>query len=116
LKVAHADLKRDLYFKATAPTLGNEVGDDVRVLAVDLKRGPLPSLDTVKAALVNTDTPDAVEGLRRVLLETITGDGDLPRLLEAPELKILRDRLMKLTVQPDNPEDNAEVILLFHPY
>jgi hypothetical protein len=110
LKVAEADQKRDLYFTVGAPTFRAETGDDVRVLAVDLRRGPLEPLDRVKTALSEGVTQEHIAGLRRVLLETITGDGTLPRLLEKPELKLVRDRLMELTTPPTSGESDAKVI------
>ncbi len=110
LKVVEADQKRDLYYTAVAPTLRADVGDDIRVLAVDLKREPLLPLDTIKVALTKGDSPEAVASLRQVLLETITGDGDLARLLEVPELKLFRERLMELTSLPPSGEHDAKVI------
>ncbi len=50
-KVAEADKQRDLYYTAVNPTRRAEVGEDVRILAVDLKRSRLPSLEDVKTAL-----------------------------------------------------------------
>ena len=111
LKVLEADQKRDLYYTVAAPTLRAETGDDARVLAIDIKRGPLATLDRVKTALAEGVTSEYIANLRRVLLETITGDGTLPRLLEKPELKLVRDRLMELTTLPISGEDDVKVIL-----
>jgi hypothetical protein len=102
-----------MYYTAVAPTLRPDVGDDDRILAVDLKREPLLPLDTVKAALAKGDSPEALAGPRLVLLETITGDGDLARLLEVPELKLVRERLMELTSLPPSGEHDSKVIIYF---
>jgi hypothetical protein len=110
LKVLEADQKRDLYYTATAPTLRADVGDDVRVLAVDLKRETLRPLETIKAALAKGDSPEAIAGLRLALLDTITGDGDLAQLLETPDLKLVRERLMELTSLPPSGERCSKVI------
>jgi hypothetical protein len=109
LKIVEADQKRDLYYTVAAPSLRPEMGDDVRVLALDMKRGPLSPLNTIKAALANVDSPNAITDLRRVLLETISGDGDLARLLEIPELTLVRERLMELTSPHTNAEHDAKV-------
>ena len=50
-KIAEADKQRDLFYTAVNPTPRAEVGEDVRILQVDLKRSRLPSLDAIKTAL-----------------------------------------------------------------
>ncbi len=99
-KVAEADQKRDLYFAAGKVMPRAEVGEDVRVLQIDLKRGLLPSLDNIKMALALHDSADHREGLRNILKTTITENSELADLLEAPELQIIRDRLLQLTQPP----------------
>ena len=53
--------------------------------------------------------------MRRVLLDTITLDADLAQLLAAPQFRLVRDRLMALTVQPTNAVNDEEV-LFFYPH
>jgi hypothetical protein len=91
--IAETDQKRDLYYTAGKVTPRAEVGEDVRVLQIDLKRSLLPSLDSVKLELAFNDSTDNIGGLRNILETTITGNTVLADLLKAPELQIVRDRL-----------------------
>ena len=115
-KIAEADKQRDLFYTAVNPTPRAEVGEDVRILQVDLKRSRLPSLDAIKAALdiylKEGKSPEAIEGLRRVLLSTITENGELAELLKCSELALLHNRLMELTVQPTDRDDDNKVLNL----
>jgi hypothetical protein len=87
-----------LYYTTGKVTPRVEVGEDVRVIQIDLKRSLLPSLDSIiKLELAFNDSTDNIEGLRNILKTTITGNSVLADLLEAPELQIFRDRLLQLT-------------------
>ena len=115
-KIAEADQQRDLFYTAANPTPRAEVGEDVRILQVDLKRSRLPSLDAVKTELnryLNEGkSPEALEGLRRVLLSTITDNEQLAKLLRSPALKLVYDRLIELTVPPTDGDDDNRVLHL----
>ena len=50
-KIAEEDARRDLYYTAAHPTPRAAVGEDFRVLQVDLQRKLLPTLHHVKLAL-----------------------------------------------------------------
>jgi hypothetical protein len=92
------DNRRSLFFTAAAPTLKPEVGDDTRILHVDLKRPLLPTLPIVKEALdnyKNDHTTENIAKLRQALLLIIKDH--LDSLLSTPSLHPLRDRLMRLT-------------------
>jgi hypothetical protein len=110
LKVAEEDNKRDMYYVAAKPTLRSAVGDDLRMLHFDLKRSKLPILENVKLALQEGDGPEAIEGLRRVLRSILETNVPLSRLLAEPDLRLLRDRLWKLTEVPTPPESSSKVI------
>ena len=104
-KIAEADNQREIFYTAANPTPRAAVGEDVRILQVDLKRSRLPSLEAVKTALNiylrDGKSPEAIEGLRRVLLSTITENAKLKDLLDIAELKLVRNRLMELTTDTD---------------
>jgi hypothetical protein len=104
-KIAEADNQREIFYTAANPTPRAAVGEDVRILQVDLKRSRLPMLEAVKTALniylKDGKTPEAIEGLRRVLLSTITENAKLKDLLDIAELKLVRNRLMELTTDTD---------------
>jgi hypothetical protein len=106
----------DLFYTAVNPTPRAEVGEDVRILQVDLKRSRLPSLDAIKTALdiyfKEGKSPEAIEGLRRVLLSTITENEELAKLLNCPELTLLHNRLKELTEQPTDRDDDNKVLNL----
>ena len=112
-KVAEADKQRELFYTAVNPTHRAVVGEDVRILQVDLKRSRLPCLEPIKTALniyiKEGKSPEAIEGLRRVLHSTITGNGELAELLMCPELHLIKNRLLELTVQPTNRDDDNKV-------
>ena len=50
IKLAEEDNRRTLFYAAATPTLKPEVGDDTRILHVDLKRPLLPTLLFIKDA------------------------------------------------------------------
>ncbi len=97
------------------PTQRCETGDDNRILAIDTQRRLLPTQERIKLALANVNSTEGIADLRRVLLDTITLDAELAKLLDAPQFKLVRDRLMDLTVQPTNAEKDDEV-LFSYPY
>jgi hypothetical protein len=66
--------------------------------------------ERIKIAL---DAELATADLRRVLLDTITLNAELVDLLAAPQFKLVRDRLMDLTVQPTNAENDEEVFFFY---
>ena len=113
--LAEQNYKRDLYYSATIPTQRCETGEDNRILALDTQRRPLPTQERIKIALENVTSTEAIADMRRVLLDTITLDADLAQLLAAPQFRLVRDRLMALTVQPTNAVDDGEV-LFFYPH
>jgi hypothetical protein len=88
------------------------MGKDARVLHVDLKRSALPSLETIKIALAVGNAPDAIVGLRRVLRDMITGNGELATLLAGTDYELVRARLMELTEQPLDGNHNTTVLNL----
>jgi len=49
--ITEADGKRDLFFTAGKPTAKPDIGEDARILAVDLKRSKLSASQTIKQAL-----------------------------------------------------------------
>jgi hypothetical protein len=112
-KIAEADHRRDLFYTAANPTPHADVGDDVRVLHVELMRRPLTLLRTIKEALEKEEVLDKkeyMEGLRRTLRDTITLNEELANFLAAPELRVIHDRLMELSEQlPDGDGDNKVV-------
>jgi hypothetical protein len=108
-KIAEEDQRRDLYYTAANPTPRAEVGDDVRVLQVDLQRRLLPTLHLVKLALAAGNSPDATAGLRKVLRDMVTENQDFVQLLAAPELHLVRARLMKLMEEPTDIEGEDAV-------
>ena len=112
LRLLEEDHKRDLYYTAEDPTVRSETGSDVRALAVDFRRQKLPTLHRIKRALADGDSPEAVPGLRQVLLATITEDPELKELLAEPALKLLRDRLMELTTEPVQGGSSKKVSLM----
>ena len=113
--LAEQNYKRDLYYSATIPTQRCETGEDNRILALDTQRRPLPTQERIKIALENVTSTEAIADMRRVLLDTITLDADLAQLLAAPQFRLVRDRLMALTVQPTNAVNDEEV-LFFYPH
>ena len=109
-KIAEEDARRDLYYTAAHPTPRAAVGEDFRVLQVDLQRKLLPTLHHVKLALAaGSDSPEAAAGLRKVLREMITENAEFVYLLEAPELHLVRTRLMTLTEEPTEIHDEDAV-------
>jgi hypothetical protein len=101
IKLAEEDNRRTLFYAAATPTLKPEVGDDTRILHVDLKRPLLPTLLFIKDALdlyEKDKTPENIAKLRGALLLIIKEH--LDPLLSNPALRSLRDRLMKLTEEP----------------
>jgi hypothetical protein len=108
-KIAEEDQRRDLYYTAANPTPRAQVGDDVRVLQVDLQRKLLPTLHLVKSALVAGNSPDATAGLCKVLRDMITENQEFVDVLAAPELHLVRARLMKLTEEPTDIESEDAV-------
>jgi hypothetical protein len=114
--LAEQNYKRDLYYSATIPTQRCETGEDNRILALDTRRPPLLTQERIKIALENVTSTEAIADMRRVLLDTITLNADLAQLLAAPQFRLVRDRLMALTVQPPtNAVDDGEV-LFFYPH
>jgi hypothetical protein len=100
-RINEEDNRRSLFYTSGTPTLKAEVGNDSRILHVDLKRRLLPAMNTVKTALdlYNANkTPENISNLRKVLKETI--DEHLGILHSTPALHPLRDRLIKLTEEP----------------
>ena len=110
--IAEADRRRDLCYVTGNPTPCAEMGKDARVLHVDLKRSALPSLETIKIALAVGNAPDAIVGLRRVLRDMITGNGELATLLAGTDYELVRARLMELTEQPLDGNHNTTVLNL----
>ena len=115
LEMADQNYKRDLYYSVGKPSQRCETGDDNRILAIDTQRPPLPVQKRIKNALDNVNSTEYIADLRRVLLDTITLDAKLAKLLDAPQFKLVRDRLMDLTVQPTNAKNDEEVFF-FYPY
>jgi hypothetical protein len=110
-KTADANNRRDLCYITAKPTAKPNVGDDARLLHVDLKRSTLLAPDTIKEALVSyavDETPDTAAGLRKALRKTIEGN-ELANLLSTPALKDLRDRLMELSDDPLQTSDIFKV-------
>lgn len=109
-KIAEADNRRDLFYTAANPTPRAEIGDDTRVLHVELMRRPLTMLPNIKKALDDKESPTYVEGLRQTLRDAITLNEELASLLAAPELRVVRDRLMELSEQPTNGNGANKVV------
>jgi len=110
-KIADANNRRDLFYIAAKPTAKPNVGDDARLLHVDLKRSTLLAPDTIKEALASyaiDETPDTAAGLRKALRKTIEGS-ELANLLSTPALKDLRDRLVELSDDPSQTSDLFKV-------
>ncbi len=58
-----------------------------------------------------TPTPETVAGLREALRKTIDNIDTLANLLSTPALRVLRERIMKLSVVPPQQSDYLEVLL-----
>jgi hypothetical protein len=100
-RVAEEDNRYSLFYTAAKPTLKPEVGEDARILHVDLKRSILPTINRIKLALdaYNKDkSPEKIPQLRQALKDTI--DNELAPLLSTPALHPLRDRLKHLAAEP----------------
>jgi hypothetical protein len=112
-KIADADNRRDLFYITAKPSAKPNVGDDARLLHVDLKRSTLLAPDTIKEALASyaiDETPDTAAGLRKALRKTIEGY-ELANLLSTPALKGLRDRLMEVSSEPSESSDILKVYI-----
>jgi len=120
-RIAEANCRRDLFFTAAKPTRKPDVGEDTRILAVDLKRSKLRAphranyvhlVKQARAEIRNgeTPTPETVAGLREALHKTIDNNDTLANLLSTPALRVLRERIVKLSVVPPQQSDYLEVL------
>ena len=100
-RLAEENNRYSLFYTTAKPTLKPEIGEDVRILHVDLKRSILPTINRIKLALdsYNEDkAPEKIPELRQALKDTI--DNELGPLLSTPAMHPLRDRLMQLAEEP----------------
>jgi hypothetical protein len=67
-------------------------------------------LPNIKKALDDKESPTYVEGLRQTLRDAITLNEELASLLAAPELRVVRDRLMELSEQPTDGNGANKVV------
>jgi len=120
-RIAEANCRRDLFFTAAKPTRKPDVGEDTRILAVDLKRSKLRAphranyvhlVKQARAEIRNgeTPTPETVAHLREALRKTIDNNDTLANLLSTPALRVLRERIVKLSVVPPQQSDYLEVL------
>jgi hypothetical protein len=113
-KIADADNRRDLFYTTAKPTVKPAVGEDARMLHVDLKRSKLFAPEIIIDALAAYDkeeTSDTVGGLRNALRKTIVENVALAYLLSTPALQDLRDRLMILSEEPSETSGSFKVVI-----
>jgi len=114
-KIADADNRRDLFYITAKPTVKPAVGEDARMLHIDLKRSKLFAPEIIIDALAAYDkeeTSDTVGSLRNALRKTIVENEALANLLSTPALHDLRDRLMILSEEPSEISGSFKVHIL----